>query len=131
VEDFLSCQQYKRETLSDFFHRFLRLKAQVLEVSDEQVIMQAIKALCAGQIHSYLVRECPRILEELYDNFRKFNRSEVLHFRKLDQQRKVPKDNEASRPTKYSKSRDSSMSFDNAHKQIHYIDSDGRGLPEN
>jgi hypothetical protein len=55
-----------------------------MEVFDEQVIMQAIKALCAGQLHSYLVQECPRTLEELYDNFRKFSRSKVLHFLKLD-----------------------------------------------
>jgi hypothetical protein len=26
-EDFFSCQQYKREILLDFFHRFLHLKA--------------------------------------------------------------------------------------------------------
>jgi hypothetical protein len=42
-EYFFSCQQYKRETLPDFFRGFLRLKAQALEVSDEQ----AIKALRA------------------------------------------------------------------------------------
>jgi hypothetical protein len=47
-EDFFSYQQYKRETLPDFFHRFLRLKAQALEVLDEQAITQAIKALRAG-----------------------------------------------------------------------------------
>jgi hypothetical protein len=43
-EDFFSCQQYERETLPGFFCRFLHLKAQVPEVSDEQ----AIKALRAG-----------------------------------------------------------------------------------
>jgi hypothetical protein len=35
-EDFFSCQQYERETLLDFFRRFLRLKVQAPEVSDEQ-----------------------------------------------------------------------------------------------
>jgi hypothetical protein len=44
---------------------FLRLKAQALEVLDEQ----AIKALRIGKLHSHLVRECVRTLEELYDNF--------------------------------------------------------------
>jgi hypothetical protein len=68
-EDFFSCQQYERETLLDFFHRFLQLKAQALEVSDDQAITQAIKVLRVGQLHSHLVRECPRTLEELYDNF--------------------------------------------------------------
>jgi hypothetical protein len=54
-----------------------------------------------------MVRERLKTLEELYDNFQNFNRSKVLHFHKLDQQRKVPKENEGSRPTKYSKSRES------------------------
>jgi hypothetical protein len=42
--------------VSDFFQRFLRLKAQVPEVSDKQAIMQAIKALRVGQLHHHLVR---------------------------------------------------------------------------
>jgi hypothetical protein len=84
-EDFLFCQHYERETLSDFFWRFLRLNAQASEVSDKQVITQAIKALCACQLHSHLVRDHPKTLEELYDNFQKFSSAEVLHFRKLDQ----------------------------------------------
>jgi hypothetical protein len=64
-EDFFLCQQYKRETLPDFFCRFLRLKVQALEVSDEQ----AIKVLCIGQLHSHLVRQRSRTLEELYQKF--------------------------------------------------------------
>jgi hypothetical protein len=55
----------------------------------------------------------------------------VLHFRKLDQQRKVPKLNEASRPSRYNNSRESTMMFNSAHKQIHKIDSDRSGQPEN
>jgi hypothetical protein len=37
-EDFFSCQQYKRETPPNFFHRFFRLKVQASEVLDEQAI---------------------------------------------------------------------------------------------
>jgi UDP-2,3-diacylglucosamine pyrophosphatase LpxH len=85
-EDFFSYQQYEREKLPDFFHRFLQFKVQTSEVSDEQAITQAIKALCAGQLHSHLVRECPKTLEGLYEEFRKFSRSEVSHYRKWDQQ---------------------------------------------
>jgi hypothetical protein len=44
MEDFLLYQHYERETLPDFFWRFLRLKAQAPEVSNEQIITQAIKA---------------------------------------------------------------------------------------
>jgi hypothetical protein len=42
-EDFLSCIQKEREPLPEFYQRFLQLKAQASEVSDEQVIAQAIK----------------------------------------------------------------------------------------
>ena len=83
---------------------FLRLKAQAPEVPDNQVITQDIKALRAGQLHSHLTREKPRTIQELYENFEKFSKSEVLHFRKLEQQRKAPKESEAPRPTKFQRS---------------------------
>jgi hypothetical protein len=47
-EDFSSCQQYERETLLDFFCRFLHLKEHAPEVSDEQALTQGIKALGVG-----------------------------------------------------------------------------------
>jgi hypothetical protein len=71
------------------------LKAQASEVSDDQVIAQAIKALHVGPLHSYLVRERPKTVAEHYKNFAKFSKSKVLHFRKLEQQRKAPKHDEA------------------------------------
>jgi hypothetical protein len=71
--------------LPDFFSRFLWLKVQAPKVSDEQAITQDIKALRAGQLHSHLEREHSRALEELYEEFQKFSRAEVLHFRKLGQ----------------------------------------------
>jgi hypothetical protein len=94
-------------------------------MSNEQVITQAIKALRVGHLHNYLLQGRPQTLEELYDNFCKFSKSKVLHFHKLERQRKVPKENKASRPTKYSRGRESTMSFDNTTKQVHNIDSDG------
>jgi hypothetical protein len=96
-EDFLSCAQREKETLPKFYRRFLELKAQAPEVLDEQVIMQAIKSLRAGPLHSHLVREQPKTVSELYDQFTKFNKYEVQYFRKLEQQRKVPKSDEAPR----------------------------------
>jgi hypothetical protein len=56
---------------------FLQLKAQAPEVSNEQVIAQAIKALRVRPLHSHLVRECPKIVPELYDQFAKFSKSEI------------------------------------------------------
>jgi hypothetical protein len=121
------CQQYEKETLPEFFRWFLQLKAQALEVLDEQVI----KALRAGQLHSYLVRERPKMLEELYEEFEMFSRAEVLHFRKLGQQRKAAIENESSRPFKYSKTKEVASSFNVMHKQVHSIDLDGCGPLEN
>jgi hypothetical protein len=66
-EDSLSCVQKEREPFSKFYRRFLQLKAQAPEMSDEQVIAQSIKALRAGPLHSHLVRERPKIVPELYD----------------------------------------------------------------
>jgi hypothetical protein len=54
-EDFLSCAQREKETLPNFYQRFLQLKAQAPEVSVDQVIDHAIKALWVGTLHSHLV----------------------------------------------------------------------------
>jgi hypothetical protein len=67
------------------------MKAQALKVSHDQVIAQAIKALCVGPLRSHLVREQTKIVPELYEQFTKFSKSEIQHFRKLEQHRKVLK----------------------------------------
>jgi hypothetical protein len=82
-------------------------------------------------LHIHLVREHPKTLEELYEEFRKFGRAEVLHFCKLGQQRKVVNENESSRPFKYNKGKEDAPTFDATHKQVYSIDSDGCGPPEN
>jgi hypothetical protein len=46
---------------------FLQLKAQAPEVSDDQVIAQAIKALWAGPFNSHLVRDWPKTVSKLYE----------------------------------------------------------------
>jgi hypothetical protein len=93
-------------------------------VLDDQVITQAIKALRAGPLHNHLVREWPKIVPELYEQFTKFSKLEVQHFRKLEQQRKVAKLDEAPRPHYSDNQR-------NYPKPVHSIDSDGYRPPEN
>jgi UDP-2,3-diacylglucosamine pyrophosphatase LpxH len=88
----------RERKFSNFYERFLQLKAQAPEVSDDQVIAQAIKVLCAGPLHSHLFREWPKTVAQLYEEFAKFDKSKVSHFRKLEKQRKGPKHDEASRP---------------------------------
>jgi hypothetical protein len=75
-------------------------------------------------LHSHLVRERPKIVPELYDQFAKFNKSEIQHFRKLEQQRKVAKLDEASRPLY-------GDSHHNYPKQVHNIGPDSDGASEN
>jgi hypothetical protein len=53
-----------------------------MEVSDDQVIAQAIKALRVGPLHSHFVRERRKIVLELYEQLVKFSKSKV-HFHKL------------------------------------------------
>jgi hypothetical protein len=125
-EDFLLCLQYQKETLPNFYCRVLQMKAQPSKVSDDQVIAQAIKALRARPLHSHLVCEKLKTIAELYENFAKFSKSEVLHFRKLEQQRKSPKHGEASRPARYSDN--SQCSYP---KQVNTIDFHGSKPLEN
>jgi hypothetical protein len=109
--------------LLEFYRRFLQLKAQAPEVSDEQVIAQAIKALRVGPLHNHLVRERPKIVPELYDQYAKFSKSEIQHFFKLEQQQ-VAKPDEAPRP-RYGDS------HHNYPKPIHNISPDSDGASEN
>jgi hypothetical protein len=87
----------KRNT-AQLLPQILQLKAQAPEVSNDQVIAQDIKALRVGPLHSHLVSEWPKIVPELYEQFTKFSKSEVQHFRKLEQQRQTPKPDEVPRP---------------------------------
>jgi hypothetical protein len=123
-EYFLSFIQNEREPLLEFNRRFLQLKAQASEVSDEQVIAQAIKALRAGPLHNHLVREQPKTVPELYDQFAKFSKSEIQHLRNLEQQWKVAKPDEALRP-RYG---DSHRSYP---KSVHNIGLNSDGASEN
>jgi hypothetical protein len=123
-ENFLLCIQREKETFPNFYRRFLQMKVQVPEVSDDQVIAQVVKALRAGPLHSHLVREWPKAVLELYEQFTKFSKSEIQHFRKLEQQRKISMPDEASRPCH----NESQCSYP---RPIHNIDSDGCGIPEN
>jgi hypothetical protein len=59
-KDFLSCTQHGKETLPNFYQRFLQLKGKNLEVSNDQVITQSIKALQDEPLHNHLVRDWPK-----------------------------------------------------------------------
>jgi hypothetical protein len=73
----------------------------------------------------------PENVGRVVEEFSKFSRAEVLHFRKPGQQRKAANENESSRPFRYSRGKEGTPNFDAPHKQVHSIDSDGRRPLEN
>jgi hypothetical protein len=123
-ENFLSCIQREKETLSNFYRRFLQMKAQAPEVSDDQVIAQAMRALRVGPLHSHIVGEWPKVVSKLYEQFAKFSKSEIQHFHKFEQQRKISLPDKAPRP----RHNEIQRSYP---RPIHSIGSDGCGTPEN
>jgi hypothetical protein len=122
-KDFLSCTQHGKETLPNFYRRFLQLKGKNLEVSNDQVITQSIKALQDEPLHNHLVRDWPKTCQNS-KQFAKFNKSKVQDFRKLEQQRKTPKQDKTPMPC-YN---DNQCNYP---KPVHNIDSDGCEPPEN
>src|SRR5699024_11195123 len=85
------CKQLEGETLREYYRKFLTLKSQLPSVDDQIAIHYAISGLRAGVLYSHYIRDLPRNLQELYQLFEKYARSEELHPRKVESQRK-PKD---------------------------------------
>jgi hypothetical protein len=85
------CKQLERETLREYYRKFLTLKSQLPSVDDQIAIHYAISGLRAGVLYSHCIRDPPRNLQELYQLFEKYARFEELHQRKVESQRK-PKD---------------------------------------
>jgi hypothetical protein len=85
------CKQLEKETLRQYYRKFLTLKSQLPSVDDQIAIHYAISGLRAGVLYSHCIRDPPKNLQELYQLFEKYDRSEELHQRKVESQRK-PKD---------------------------------------
>jgi hypothetical protein len=114
------CKQLERETLREYYHKFLTLKSQLPSVDDQIAIHYAISDLRAGVLYSHCIRDPPKNLQELYQLFEKYARSKELHQRKVESQRK-PKDPPQSsrtwtRPSQSDSSRDS-----RSQQQVHNI----------
>jgi hypothetical protein len=85
------CKQQEKETLREYYRKFLTLKSQLPSVDDHIAIHYAISGLRVGVLYSHCIRDPPKNLQELYQLFEKYARSEELHQRKVESQRK-PKD---------------------------------------
>jgi hypothetical protein len=114
------CKQQVKETMREYYRKFLTLKSQLPSVDDQIAIHYTISGLRAGVLYSHCIRDPPKNLQELYQLFEKYARSEELHQRKVKSQRK-PKDPPQSsrtwtRPPQSDSGRDS-----RSQQQVHNI----------
>ena len=70
--DLFNCKQQIKEPLSQYFKRFIQIKAQIPNIPDEVVIIAAIKVLRVGQCASHLAQEKPSIVVKLYEVIQKY-----------------------------------------------------------
>jgi hypothetical protein len=92
------CKQLEKETLREYYRKFLTFKSQLPSVDDQIAIHYAISGLRAGVLYIHCIRGPPKNLQELYQLFEKYAKSEELHQRKVESQRK-PKDSPQSSRT--------------------------------
>eukprot|EP00267_Zea_mays_P037990 XP_008675943.1 uncharacterized protein LOC103652068 [Zea mays] len=91
-------KQEEKETLREYYKKFLTLKSQLSSVDNHIAIHYAISGLRAGVLYSHYIRDPPKNLQELYQLFKKYARSKELHQRKIESQWK-PKDTPRSSRT--------------------------------
>jgi hypothetical protein len=114
------CKQLEKETLREYYRKFLTLKSQLPLVDDQIAIHYAISGLRAGVLYSHCIRDPPNNLQELYQLFEKYARSEELHQRKVESQRK-PKDPPQSSRTWTKPSQSDSGRDSHSQQQVHNI----------
>ena len=74
--DLFQCKQNQGEALRDYFHRFTHLEAKAPNVPEDVAIEATIKGLCIGAFAAHLAWEKPSTIEELYNEFEKYCRSD-------------------------------------------------------
>jgi hypothetical protein len=114
------CKRQEKETLREYYRKFLTLKSQLPLVDDHITIHYAISGLRAGVLYSHCIRDPPKNLQELYQLFEKYARSEELHQRKVESQRKTKDPPQSSRtwtrPSQLNSGRDN-----RSDQQVHNI----------
>jgi hypothetical protein len=114
------CKQQEKETLREYYRKFLTLKSQLPSVDDHIVIHYAISGLRDSVLYNHCIRDPPKTLQELYQLFEKYARSEELHQRKVESQRK-PKDPPQSSRTWTRPSQPDSGRDSRSQQQVHNI----------
>ena len=74
------------ETLHDYFRKFVQLKAKAPDVPEEIAIEAAIKGLRIGPFAAHLARKKPTSIQQLYDEFEKYCRSDNDLRKRLEEQ---------------------------------------------
>jgi hypothetical protein len=85
--------------LRDYFWRFVQVKANAPDVPKEVAIEAAIKGLPIGPFVAHLAREKPTSMQELYNDFEKYCKSDNDLRKRLEEQNKN-KQQENNRNTK-------------------------------
>jgi hypothetical protein len=114
------CKQQEKETLWEYYRKFLTLKSQLPSVDDHIAVHYAISGLRAGVLYSHYIRDPPKNLQELYQLFEKYARSKELHQRKIESQRN-PKDPPQSSRTWTRPSQSDSGRDNRSQQQVHNI----------
>jgi hypothetical protein len=84
--DLFQCKQNQGKTLRDYFQRFVQLKAKAPNVPEDVAIEAAIKGLHIRAFTAHLAQEKPSTIEELYNEFEKYCRSDNNLHRRLEEQ---------------------------------------------
>jgi hypothetical protein len=98
--DLFSCKQKDKEPLQNYFRRFVHLRAQAPNVLDAVAINAAIVGLRVGQFRSHLVRERPKTVQCLYEEFEKYCRSDKDFTMCMEEQSHPKKSAKANRSNK-------------------------------
>jgi hypothetical protein len=114
------CKQQEKETLREYYRKFLTLKSQLPSVDDHIAIHYAISGLRTSVVYIHCIRNPPKNLQELYQLFKKYARSKELHQRKVESQRK-PKDPPQSSRTWTRPSQPDSGLDSRSQQQVHNI----------
>jgi hypothetical protein len=114
------CKQQEKETLWEYYRKFLTLKSQLPSVDNQIAIHYTMSGLRAGVLYSHCIRDPPKNLQELYQLFEKYARSEEFHQRKVESQRK-PKDPPQSSRTWTRPSQSYSGRDNHSQQQVHNI----------
>jgi hypothetical protein len=78
------CKQQEKKTLREYYRKFLTLKSQLPLFDDHIAIHYTINGLRDGVLYSHCIRNPPKNLQELYQLFEKYARSEELHQHKIE-----------------------------------------------